>query len=56
MGLIQNLGEAVSRQHTPKVDFVSPAKEYKSSSGRQVTKDDLDLCVRAVSLVSYTTP
>ena len=50
MGLIQNLGEAVSRQHTPKVAFVSPAKEYKSSSGRQVAKDDIDLCVRTVSM------
>ena len=50
MGLIQNLGEAVSRQHTPKVAFVSPAKEYKSSSGRKVVKDDIDLCVRAVSM------
>jgi len=50
MGLTQNLGEALSRQHTPKVAFVSPAKEYKSSSGRQVAKDDIDLCVRAVSM------
>ena len=50
MGLIQDIGEAISRQHTPKVAFVAPAKEYISSSGKQVTKDDIDICVRALSM------
>ena len=50
MGLIQDIGEAISRQHTPKVAFVAPAKEYISSSGIQVPKDDFDICVRALSM------
>lgn len=50
MGLISNLDEAVSRQHTPKVAFVGPATAYPSSSGKQVNQDDIDLCVRALSM------
>ncbi len=50
MGLIQDISEAVARQHTPKVAFCAPAKNYVSSSGKQVTTDDIDVAVRALSM------
>ncbi|MBV1914925.1 MAG: 2-methylaconitate cis-trans isomerase PrpF [Pseudomonadales bacterium] len=50
MGLIKNVEEAVARQHTPKVAFVAPPKEYKSSSDKPVTTADIDLLVRALSM------
>ena len=50
MGLINNIEEAAKRQHTPKVAFVAPPVEYTSSSGKQVTPDDIDLLVRALSM------
>lgn len=50
MGLIKDVAEAVTRQHTPKVAFVAPATDYAASSGKQVTTDDIDLCVRALSM------
>ncbi|KGJ98762.1 2-methylaconitate cis-trans isomerase PrpF [Thalassotalea sp. ND16A] len=50
MGLITNIEEAKARQHTPKVAFVSPAKAYTSSSGKNITENDIDLNVRALSM------
>ena len=50
MGLIKSLDEAATRQHTPKVAFVAPAADYVSSSGKSVLADDIDLCVRALSM------
>lgn len=50
MGLIQDLSEAAARQHTPKVAFCAPAKAYVSSSGKQLTENDIDLVVRALSM------
>jgi probable AcnD-accessory protein PrpF len=50
MGLIKDTGEAASRQHTPKVAFVAPARSYTSSSGKQVDASDIDLVVRALSM------
>ncbi|QBY05811.1 2-methylaconitate cis-trans isomerase PrpF [Thalassotalea sp. HSM 43] len=50
MGLINDVAEAVSRQHTPKVAFVAPAKAYKASSGKNVSVNDIDLNVRALSM------
>lgn len=50
MGLISQLEEAQTRQHTPKVAFVSPAKPYLASSGKEVTADEVDLLVRALSM------
>ena len=50
MGLINSLDEAAIRQHTPKVAFVAPAKNYVSSSGKSVQADDIDLVVRALSM------
>ncbi|MEY3068932.1 MAG: 2-methylaconitate cis-trans isomerase PrpF [Pseudomonadota bacterium] len=50
MGLIQNVADAVSRQHTPKVAFVAPSADYTSSSGRHIRAIDIDLQVRALSM------
>ena len=50
MGLIDSIEEATSRQHTPKVAFVSPALSYTSSSGKQINNTDIDLNVRALSM------
>lgn len=50
MGLIKNIEEAQTRQHTPKIAFVSPAQDYTSSSGKQIKKADIDLNVRALSM------
>lgn len=50
MGLISNLSEAVARQHTPKIAFVSPPATYLSSSGKIVAADTIDLSVRALSM------
>jgi probable AcnD-accessory protein PrpF len=50
MGLIKDITEAASRQHTPKVAFVAPAKTYEASSGKTIAADDIDLCVRAMSM------
>ncbi|KRA00925.1 2-methylaconitate cis-trans isomerase PrpF [Achromobacter sp. Root565] len=50
MGLIKDLAEATSRQHTPKIAFVAPAKEYISSSGKKVGTGDIDVLVRALSM------
>ena len=50
MGLISEIAEAATRQHTPKVAFCAPAQNYAASSGKQVTTDDIDLCVRALSM------
>ncbi|MFM8466562.1 MAG: 2-methylaconitate cis-trans isomerase PrpF [Oxalobacteraceae bacterium] len=50
MGLITSLDEAAQRQHTPKVAFVAPPKDYTSSSGKPVKAGDIDLLVRALSM------
>ena len=50
MGLIKHIDEAATRQHTPKVAFVAPSKDYTSSSGKQVKASDIDLLVRALSM------
>ena len=50
MGLIQDISEAASRQHTPKIAFVSKPKQYISSSGKTITEKDTDLLVRALSM------
>ncbi|WP_066015475.1 2-methylaconitate cis-trans isomerase PrpF [Endozoicomonas atrinae] len=50
MGLISSLEEAATRQHTPKVAFVAEPKSYPSSSGKEVSEDDIDLLVRALSM------
>ncbi|MCW2292884.1 putative AcnD-accessory protein PrpF [Pseudomonas sp. BIGb0408] len=50
MGLIKTAEEAATRQHTPKIAFVSPPKSYTSSSGRTVDAAEVDLLVRALSM------
>ncbi|WP_374585140.1 2-methylaconitate cis-trans isomerase PrpF [Pseudoduganella sp.] len=50
MGLIKDVGEAATRQHTPKVAFVAPPAGYASSSGKQVAAGEIDLLVRALSM------
>jgi len=50
MGLIKDLSEAATRQHTPKVAFVAPPASYKASSGKTVKAEDIDLLVRALSM------
>ena len=49
-GLIQDVSEAATRQHTPKVAFVAPATTYAASSGKTVDASSIDLCVRALSM------
>ncbi|MEN3158728.1 2-methylaconitate cis-trans isomerase PrpF [Alkalimonas sp. NCh-2] len=50
MGLISDIAEAASRQHTPKIAFVAPPKSYSASSGKAVAAADIDLLVRALSM------
>ncbi|OHU84990.1 MULTISPECIES: 2-methylaconitate cis-trans isomerase PrpF [Pseudoalteromonas] len=50
MGLISSLEEAATRQHTPKIAFVSKAQSYLASSGKQINAHDIDICVRALSM------
>ena len=50
MGLIKDLAEAATRQHTPKVAFVAPPADYVASSGKAVRGADIDLLVRALSM------
>jgi len=50
MGLIKTAEEAATRQHTPKIAFVSPPKCYRTSSGKEVKAGEVDLLVRALSM------
>ena len=50
MGLIKTTEEAATRQHTPKIAFVSPPKDYRTSSGKKVKVGEVDLLVRALSM------
>ena len=50
MGLIQHIDEAVGRQHTPKIAFVSKPQKYIASSGKVIAQADTDLLVRALSM------
>jgi hypothetical protein len=50
IGLIQDVNEADTRQHTPKIAFVAPPLDYVASSGKTVQAADVDLLVRALSM------
>ena len=50
MGLIDDIAQAASRQHTPKVAFVAAPKTYEASSGKLIKESDIDLNVRALSM------
>ncbi|MDA8453011.1 2-methylaconitate cis-trans isomerase PrpF [Acidovorax sp. NCPPB 3859] len=49
-GLIKDVNEAATRQHTPKIAFVAPPADYVASSGKPVRADEVDLLVRALSM------
>ncbi|SNX29239.1 2-methylaconitate cis-trans isomerase [Polynucleobacter meluiroseus] len=50
MGLITDIAQAATRQHTPKLAWVASPAEYKSSSGKVVKAVEIDLLVRAMSM------
>ncbi|MDH4554464.1 2-methylaconitate cis-trans isomerase PrpF [Pseudomonas sp. BN417] len=50
MGLIKTPEEAATRQHTPKIAFVAKPTDYRSSSGKTVKAEEIDLLVRALSM------
>ena len=50
MGLIQDVSEAATRQHTPKIAFVAPPAGYTASSGKRIESGDVHLLVRALSM------
>ncbi|GAB3341284.1 2-methylaconitate cis-trans isomerase PrpF [Marilutibacter aestuarii] len=50
MGLIDDIAQAATRQHTPKVAFVAPPREHVTSSGKTIGTGDVDLLVRALSM------
>jgi hypothetical protein len=50
MGLIEDVSQAATRQHTPKVAFVAPPTGYTASSGKAIAEHEIDLCVRALSM------
>src|SRR5690606_30636959 len=50
MGLINTAEEALTRQHTPKVAFVTKPKSYRASSGKTIEASEVDLLVRALSM------
>ncbi|STZ63252.1 3-methylitaconate isomerase [Moraxella lacunata] len=50
MGLIDDVEQAQSRQHTPKIAWVAPPSDYIASSGKTVKADDIDLLARAMSM------
>ncbi|RQH08921.1 2-methylaconitate cis-trans isomerase PrpF [Paraburkholderia dinghuensis] len=50
MGLIKQLDEIATRQHTPKIAFVAKSQAYTASSGKRVGVEDADLLVRAMSM------
>jgi probable AcnD-accessory protein PrpF len=50
MGLIGTPSEAATRQHTPKIAFVAPPRDYISASGKPVKAGGVDLLVRALSM------
>ncbi len=50
MGLIGDVSQAATRQHTPKVAFIAPPADYVSSAGKSMGASDIDLNVRAMSM------
>ena len=50
MGLIADISEAETRQHTPKIAWVASAADYVASSGKTVKASDIDLLARAMSM------
>ena len=50
MGLIDDIEQAETRQHTPKIAWVAEPTDYVASSGKTVKADNIDLLVRAMSM------
>lgn len=50
MGLIKDVSEAATRQHTPKVAFCAPPKDYFASSGKAISAKQIDVNCRAMSM------
>ncbi len=50
MGLIGDVVEAATRQHTPKIAFVAPPVDHVVAGGRRVRAAEVDLLVRALSM------
>ncbi len=50
MGLIQDVSQAASRQHTPKIAFCAEPRDYDASDGKKVLASEIDLNVRALSM------
>ncbi len=50
MGLIDQLEQAQTRQHTPKIAFVAKPQSYQTSSGDWIDAERIDLVVRAMSM------
>ncbi len=50
MGIITQLSDISTHAHTPKIAFVSPAQDYTTSDGKQISKQDIDISVRALSM------
>ncbi|WP_442792649.1 2-methylaconitate cis-trans isomerase PrpF [Pseudoalteromonas sp. T1lg75] len=50
MGLISDIEEAKTRQHTPKIAMVAPPSSYVASSGKHIDRADIDVQIRALSM------
>ena len=50
MGLIADISEAETRQHTPKIAWVASPADYVASSGKTVKASDINLLARAMSM------
>ncbi len=50
MGLITDIQEAQTRQHTPKIAWVAPPADYIASSGKAVKAEEIHLLSRAMSM------
>ncbi len=50
MGLISDISEAATRQHTPKLAWCAKPQSYTASSGKTIAAEQIDLCVRAMSM------
>ncbi len=50
MGLISDVADAETRQHTPKIAWVAPPADYVASSGKEVKAGEIHLLARAMSM------
>ena len=50
MGLIADISDAETRQHTPKIAWVASPADYVASSGKTVKASDINLLARAMSM------